>query len=215
MSSLLPRRGRVTFEEIASLVGRDDPIILEIGANDGSDSRRFLDAFSNCRLFCFEPDSRAVLKWRRSIRDERAKLAPLAVGAVDGTVTFHPSAGRGERPADWDQSGSIRAPKNHLKLHSVTFPTTVNVACTRLDTWLASEHIDRIDFIWADVQGAEGDLVAGASRTLAMTRYFYTEYSDNELYEGQINLSTLARMLPDFEMAMLFRSDVLFKSTKL
>jgi FkbM family methyltransferase len=198
------------FDEIRSLVGRDDPIILEIGANDGTQSRCFLDTFPRCRLFCFEPDSRAIWHWKKNVQDPRATLIESAVGAVDGTVIFYVSAGR--EPVGWDKSGSIRAPKTHLtRWPWVTFPTTVEVACTRLDTWLDSEAVDRIDFIWADVQGAEGDLAAGAPRALAMTRYFYTEYSNEELYEGQIDLRTLTERLADFEIAMLFRSDVLFR----
>jgi hypothetical protein len=81
----------------------------------------------------------------------------------------------------------------------------------QLDTWLASTNLDRIDFIWADVQGAEEDLILGAGRALQITRFFYTEYSNEEWYEGQINLSGLIEALPDFEVAALFPADVLFR----
>ncbi|MEN9248224.1 MAG: hypothetical protein Q6L50_08560 [Gloeomargarita sp. GMQP_bins_120] len=37
------------------------------------------------------------------------------------------------------------------------------------------------DFIWADVQGAEVDLIQGGLQALANTRYFYTEYANTEL----------------------------------
>jgi 2-O-methyltransferase len=206
------REDSLTFKKIRSFVGRNDPVILEIGANDGGHSRCFLDTFPKCRLFCFEPDSRAIRQWKKNVQDPRATLVESAVGAVDGTVTFHVSAGSEDKREDWDKSGSIRAPKTHLtRWPWVTFPTTVEVACTRLDTWLESVALDRIDFIWADVQGAEGDLVAGAPRALEMTRYFYTEYSNEEWYEGQIDLRSLTERLPGFEIVMLFPSDVLFR----
>jgi len=41
------------------------------------------------------------------------------------------------------------------------------------------------------MQGAEGDLIAGGQETVANTHYLYTEYSDDEWYEGQPTLAQL------------------------
>jgi hypothetical protein len=50
--------------------------------------------------------------------------------------------------------------------------------------------ISFIDFIWADVQGAEEDLILGGLDTLRKrTKYLFTEYNNSEMYEGQINLN--------------------------
>ena len=204
----------LTFEQIRALVGRDDPTIVEVGANVGQDTRRFLGTFPEGRVFCFEPDARAIARWRLKVRDPRATLVEAAVGSADGTVTFHVSGGRKNETSteEWNRSGSIRTPKTHLERWPwVSFPTTVEVASVRLDTWLAAQDIDRIDFLWADVQGAEGDLIAGAAKALSMTRYFYTEYSNEEWYEGQIDLAALVGLLPDFEVAEVFPMDVLFR----
>jgi FkbM family methyltransferase len=205
----------LTMEAIREMVGRDDPIILEIGANNGKTTAQFLATFPQGRLYCFEPDWRAIKKWRRGIKDNpRATLFEMAVGAVDGTVTFHESAGMENSgyPDGYDQSGSLRPPKTHLeRWPHVEFRKTVEVECVRLDTWLASHPLERIDFQWVDVQGAERDLIAGAEKALSITRYFFTEYSNDEWYEGQANLDTLKSMLPDFEMQQRFKSDVLFR----
>jgi hypothetical protein len=72
-----------------------------------------------------------------------------------------------------------------------------------------------VDFIWADVQGAESDLIEGASRLLASTRYFYTEYSNSEWYEGQVTLPGLVQMLPDFDLLRRYQMDVLFRNRTL
>ena len=95
------------------------------------------------------------------------------------------------------------------------FDSKITVPVSRLDTW-AREHLDDgIDFIWADVQGAEGDLVAGGIATLAKTRYFYTEYSNEEWYEGQPTLLQLCRDLNNFVIVYRFTTDVLFRNTAL
>jgi hypothetical protein len=48
-----------------------------------------------------------------------------------------------------------------------------------------------IDSMWVDVQGAEDLVFAGAQETLRCTKYLYTEYCNQELYEGQLNLAQL------------------------
>jgi hypothetical protein len=95
----------------------------------------------------------------------------------------------------------------------VKFERQIEVPITRLDDWAARQGIGRIDLIWADVQGAESDLIEGASRTLADTRYFYTEYSNSEWYEGQADLRRLTQMLPDFELVRRYPMDALFRRT--
>ena len=57
--------------------------------------------------------------------------------------------------------------------------------------------------------------MAGAKSTLANTRFFYTEYSDTEWYEGQVTLRQLMEMLDKFVMVRRFGMDVLFKNTAL
>ena len=94
------------------------------------------------------------------------------------------------------------------------FDQQIEVPIVRLDDWAEEHGITSVDFIWADVQGAESDLIDGASRILASTRYFYTEYSNSEWYEGQITLQGLVEKLPDFELLRRYPMDVLFRSRK-
>ena len=81
-----------------------------------------------------------------------------------------------------------------------------------LDSWVQKEGIGMIDFIWADVQGAEADIIAGGKEALRNTRYLYTEYSNTELYEGQVNLNQLLKLLPDFRVVRRYEYDVLLKN---
>jgi len=205
------------------------PVIVEVGCNDGTDTLKFLDAFPSCEMHCFEPDTRAADRFLASVSDARVKLYPAAVGAENGTRQFYPSMGlpaplpkeEAERvaarlPGGWDLSGSIRRPKNHLRHHPwCLFGEPVKVSIVRLDTWSATRDIERVDFLWADVQGAEEDLILGGLETLKRTRFFYTEWSDSELYEGQIGLRQIQSLLPDFRVVQLFNEDVLLENTLL
>ncbi len=69
-----------------------------------------------------------------------------------------------------------------------------------------------------DVQGAEADVIAGGMQTVSNTRFIYTEYSDRELYEGQLSLRAILDLLPSFEVAAHYprdvEGDVLLKNTR-
>ena len=84
-----------------------------------------------------------------------------------------------------------------------------------LDTWSEQHHIAAADFIWADVQGAESDLVEGAPRFLRSSRFLYTEYSNDEWYEGQITLAGLLEKLPDFDLVRRYPMDALFENRRM
>jgi len=219
----IPQTTPGTFEVSAlrSLLGTESPVILEIGCNDGCDTRQFLSLFESPMVHCFEPDPRARDAFRQNVIDPRAVLHALAIGDRDGTVNFHASGGASPNPeavtreGGWDLSGSIRRPKKHLKAYPwVTFDAIIDVEAKRLDTWAAEHSVDHVDFIWADVQGAEMDLIRGGTRTLERTRYFYTEYSNSEMYEGQASLRQLIKALPQFEPVVVYSEDVLFRNRR-
>jgi len=218
-----PIPGDLSDDDLRKLISRPDPVILDIGCNDGIEVDRFLKIFPKCKVHAFEPDPRPRARFEKHIRNSRAKLWPFALGAEDGEAEFHMSSGDQPPPGtplpdggQWDLSGSLRKPKHHLGFHPwVKFDRVVKVQTMRLDTFCAQQRIDRVDFIWADVQGAEADLIAGAKETLKHTRLLFTEYNENELYEGQLGLRKLAALLPDFEILVRFPDDVLFRNTKL
>ncbi len=112
-------------------------------------------------------------------------------------------------------SGSIRNPKGHLDMYPwCTFDKSFKVQTNTLDMWCDKEGVKAIDLIWADVQGAEVDLIMGGMEALDKTRYFYTEYSNQELYEGQISLRQILKLLPDFKVLYRFSCDVLLKNKR-
>lgn len=112
---------------LQKLVGKAAPVILEIGANDGSHTLEFLKLFPNARIYAFEPDPRAFAKFKANVTDPRVSVFEMAIGAKDGEAEFHVSSGlppnlspqdRINYPQGWDQSGSLRPPK----IHKIVWP---------------------------------------------------------------------------------------------
>lgn len=204
-------------------VAKDDPVILEIGCNDGTDTFWLRDLFGNATIHCFEPDPRAVKRFRRKVGDRpRIRLHETALSDREGSVVFHQSGGdpqteySKEMPEGWDLSGSIRPPKRHLAEYPwCRFDRSIEVPTTTLDAWCSANGVSAIDFIWMDVQGAEIDVFRGGRRALRSTRYLFTEYDNTEMYAGQYPLPRLLRFLRTFEIVALYPNDVLLKNRRL
>jgi 2-O-methyltransferase len=211
--------GPIPGDLVRRLVGREDPTLLEIGCNDGDHSLWLAGLFPSARIHCFEPDPRAAARFRRKTAGHpRLQLHEIAIGAHDGEADFHQSDGlingyEELMPDGWDYSGSLRPPKEHLKVHArIQFGRTLKVRASTLDTWCAAHGIGPVDFLWMDVQGAEADVLDGARRTLGSIRYLYTEYDERELYEGQVGLRGLAERLPGFRLIRRYPNDALFRN---
>nr|VFJ64615.1 MAG: fucosyl-beta-1,4-N-acetylglucosamine oligosaccharide 2-O-methyltransferase NoeI [Candidatus Kentron sp. FW] len=213
-------QGKITEDLVRECVGRSDPTILEIGCNDGTDTLWFLEIFENPKIYCFEPDPRAIARFKEKVgQHPNINLFEIALSDHDGSVVFYQSDGQlNERamedmPEGWDLSGSIKRPKEHLKVHPwINFDKKIMVKTETLDAWCNKQGIDVIDFIWMDVQGAETDVFKGGVNTLAKTRFLYTEYSDTELYDGQRTLKQLLQHLDYFKVLVRYSGDVLLKN---
>lgn len=222
----LVRAGALDFSRLGPETRRA-PLVIEVGANSGEDTLRILDFFTGAHVLCFEPDPRAIRNWRATVTNPRADLFPLAIGRECGEATFYQSGGlppgatKEDFPEGWDLSGSIITPKNHTIIHPWSnFTSGIRVRIETLDSvatkFLAGQQEVRfpVGLLWADVQGAERELIAGARQTLEATQYFYTEYSNDELYEGQPRLDELEELLPNFRVARLWANDVLFENKR-
>ncbi len=216
MPTITKHTRELTAPDIRDLVGVE-PTLLEIGCNDGTDALRFLEAMPRARIYCFEPDPRAIARFKKITNGEgRVELAEVAVSNVDEVATFYGSSGRPPKKLrgpgalhyhhldEWDLSGSLKKPTGHLTFSPwTTFPENrrYQVDTTRLDTWRRKHPgVTRVDFIWCDVQGAESLVVQGGPQTLKVTDYLYMEYSDRPLYEGQAPLEELRSMLSGFDL---------------
>jgi FkbM family methyltransferase len=178
--------GELSKQEIKDLIGIENPIILDVGAYDGKDGRELAMLFDNPKVWCFEPITHIE-------PFKNGHIVRMAVCDINGRLKLYTS--------EHMQSSSLRKPKAHLDIFlDVQFDVKpIEVDCVTLDvwSWINYEH-DIIDFIWCDVNGSEGDFIKGARETLRRTRFLYIEFSDKELYEGQVTKSKLIDMLPEY-----------------
>ncbi len=184
--------------------------VIELGACDGADTVKMNQILKNSGLpyeqMVIEPcaDNFKILKSKTRGLDVETLFG--AVGSENAIVDFWYSNNK-----KYYGSSSIRAPKESLALWpDMTFEKT-KIHCTTLD-FLSEER--NVDFIWVDVQGAEVDVIKGGRKTLERTRYLYTEYSDKELYEGEIKIDEILNLLPEWEVVEQYDHDVLLRNSK-
>lgn len=201
------------FERIIS--ESESPNIIELGAYDGEDTKTMLELLGNkkYRYHLFEPNRNLLFELFINLAPykNRIEIFNAAIGNSIGIVKFFISSGENYA------SSSIREPYLVYK----TWPDMKFIKdwCTIITL---DYHIDNmnmqseiIDFIWADIQGAEVDLINGGEKTFNKVRYFYTEYSEIEFYKGEIGLQSILDMLPDFEMVEKDGGNMLLRNKKL
>lgn len=69
---------------LPALLGKQDPVILEIGCNDGGQTRDFLRLFDQARIYAFEPDPRARQRFSAAVDDPRVALFDIAISDKTG-----------------------------------------------------------------------------------------------------------------------------------
>ncbi|MDQ1639052.1 MAG: hypothetical protein QOF62_2391 [Pyrinomonadaceae bacterium] len=179
---------------------------LELGAHRGIDTGWMAD-IPGVSLHALEPDPRNQQPARNNVTVECA-----AISDYDGRGLLTLSEqGWGQ---EWTFSSSLKQPLNHLSRFPVSFGRAVEVETITLDSFCRQHELRMIDFILADIQGAEGEMIRGGREALSRTRYLFTEYSDDELYENQASLGEILGMLPDFRVIELWPDDVLLENSK-
>ncbi len=196
-----------------AITGR--PVIVEIGMHWG-ESTCLLQTF--CRrppvYFGFEPDTRNLRVLRLAGYDPRA----MAISDKNEYAVLRMSGG--ETPGCpgriHTDSSSLKIPTKHLQTHPwCTFSEEERVVCRTLDSVMDDENQSGADLIWADVQGAQLEVIAGAQRTLRWTRYLYIEVHPEPMYDGEPTFEQLCAALPDWEVVERYPADVLFRNRRL
>lgn len=162
-----------------------NPIIIEAGAFDGTDSKIMADLIPGAIIHSFEPDPENYLKMQKNVKNKPNIFCyPLALSDTVGILQFYRSNNINKE--DDRQSGALLAPKEHLSLFPhIVFDEIVEVFATTLDKWAQSYGISNVDFLWLDLQGVELNVLKAAPNVLKKVKVIFTEVELKELYAGQ------------------------------
>lgn len=158
------------------------PVIVEAGAHTGVDTIELARQWPKGVVHAFEPvpalfdqledRTRSLVNVRRS---------RLALSDRAGKQVLHLSEGAS------DGSSSLLPPERHLEVHpEVRFEKRIEVDTVTLDGWAEQQGIDRIDFLWLDMQGMEPAVLRASPRMLARVRAIHTEVSLMPVYAQSV-----------------------------
>ena len=215
-------------------------LIIEVGANNGSDTLVFDSLVKDYIILAFEPDVRAYSKLISSCKaasNVQVKMAEellfqtknnnaivasqKAVSNKIGEANFFASNSVFKNHENWDMSGSILEPHNHKKVHGwCKFEEPKLIKTTTLEEAIAEISADMIEFptiqfLWIDAQGAEKLVLEGLEDYIEFTNYIWTEYNNNEMYKGQPKRQELVDLLAGFEVLLDDGDNLLFRNKQL
>jgi FkbM family methyltransferase len=154
--------------------------IIDVGANRGQFALVAANRFPRAALYCFEPLPEPRRKLERALRGHaKLNVMQCALTAKSGCADFVVSK------AD-DSSSLLEMTETQTR----TFPGTgaayrIRVRTETLDGVLASADLVRPLLLKVDVQGAELDVLRGATAVLQSADSVLVECSFAELYRGQ------------------------------
>ncbi len=158
-------------------------VVIECGAHHGEDTAWMATVADVVHAIEADPRNEPPqeLLTRGNVRWTRA-----AVSDHEGEADFWLSQTAPDRTGTWTESSSLREPREHLRLYpGVTFDGRARVRTVTIDAYCQREKIESVDLLWADIQGAEDLMLAGAEQTLARTSWLILEVSVFEVYTGQ------------------------------
>ena len=152
---------------------------MQQGPHQGESIAFFREVFETCEIHSFEPDPSnfEVLTSRAAAAGTRAHR--LAISDHVGEAAFFQQ--------DISHLGGL-APINAASKDSLGYAkrasnSSITVPVTTIDQFCEDQGIDRVDLLKVDVQGFEGEVLAGAVRTLRNVDAVMVEISLYDFYD--------------------------------
>ncbi|MFA5306190.1 MAG: FkbM family methyltransferase [Candidatus Babeliales bacterium] len=198
-----------------------NPIIIEAGAYDGSDSVKMAKFWPQGRVHSFEPVPELCLKVMKKTKDYRnISSYQYALSDKEGHADFYVSSFE-KTPDAPSASSSLLKPAKHLDVcQNIIFKKKISVETTTIDVWAEKNRIDHVDFIWLDTQGSELSILKSSPNILKTVKAVFTEVEFIEAYKDQPLFKDVRKLMENngFTLAAVrmysWSADVLFVRQK-
>jgi 2-O-methyltransferase len=168
----------VSKQEIVKHLNTKSPIIIEAGASSGEDTVELARLFPKGTIYAFEPLPHIFPVLEAKVqRFKNVNIFELALSSTTGKSIINISSN--------NSSSSLMEPKEHLIAHpEIVFEKQVIVNTISLDDFTQKQRIDKVDFMWLDMQGMEYDVLKASKNTFQKVDLLYTEVSLIETYKN-------------------------------
>ena len=141
--------------ELGNVTVSPNDVVFDLGANHGVFS--VYAASRGAEVYAFEPtpELKKIIERQSELNNGTILLAPYAVSNVCGKTQFYIS-----------NSTSVNGLTEHDQYLSDEVVSTITVDQLTIDEFVKRNNITRVDFIKADIEGAERLMLQGAQETL-------------------------------------------------
>ncbi len=195
-------------EVLKLLINSKKPIILDVGANNGSSLIEFKNLWPESIVHCFEPQS---ICWK--VLEEKAKkysidsvfINKFALGnkvlkkkefyshdISTGISGFHKI---NLNSKDSINIKNIKKNEKSLEEYKNTINHTNLVELKRLDDYIIENNLKKIDLLKMDTQGYEPQILEGLSNQLSKINLIITEIMFYDFYEKNISFYEIEKHL--------------------
>ena len=161
--SQISGRHRIRALLANQLIRRSDPVLFDVGANEGSISKQLRSSFPQAVIHAFEPHPGVFAKLKANMENTPGiTLNPCALGDTCRRQTFNLSSDGGSSSVlTFDPSSPyIRGLQQETE-------NSVEVEQKTIDSYCREQGIEQIDFLKLDVQGFEPQVLDGAADMLS------------------------------------------------
>ena len=191
---------------VGKLLGNPpSPVLVDVGANVGNYSARFLNSFPNAQIFAIEPNYENFAKLSRNLEGQgNVSFINSAAGATNGTANLYDRLDLGgasshgslieEVITDFHEQQSVK--------------TSVPIAT--LDKIVDLRSIKSIDLLKIDTEGFELEVLKGAENTLSrnLVKIVQIEFNFTNLY-SKVFLSDICQLLQSHKPFRLLPSSLI------
>lgn len=152
----------------------ENPTIVEAGAQFGEDTKIMAEMWPGGRLYAFEPMPDNYSKLHIVAQEyDNVSASTLALTNEKKTANFWVCGG----------ASSLLKPTNSFNQYfHADLEHPIQVECITLDEWCATHEIDKVDFLWFDMEGNELNALRGAEQILKTVQVIFIEVNFNTFW---------------------------------
>ena len=179
-----------------------NPIVFEVGAEDGADSIKLAQAWPLGQIISFEPNPRQFNQYYEKSKNFSNMVGyNLAVNTYNGTASFYLCWGTNGNDPYFEGASSLLLPSEQMKIHYMG--PEITVPCVVFDDWCIDQGINAVDFIWLDIEGFEMQFLQSSPNILETVRVIYTETNFFKFREGTTQFTDLKAYLESMGFSLI------------
>ena len=190
------------------LRNKNNPVVMDVGANVGRYSFDALEINKNSRIIAFEPHPKTYNKLVNNVQNNNFKAYNFAVGNSDGKIKLY----------DYDNNDG----SSHASLHEDVIKDlhqgsaiSHDVDIITLSSFFEKRNISSIDLLKIDTEGNEFDVLKGAGQYLKDNKIKAIHFEFNEMnIISKTSFKDFLDFLPNYDMYRILAGGQLLKIEK-